>query len=201
MTSEKKRHRPILIEEKLIIDSTTTTTPSNNEQHQHQHIENTIRQWYSHGDGSRPRINESISAKIDRILRKIHSWTDDGTIPPTTTTRKKISIEPIRDPHDYDNLHRRSDEQCPCSKRRSNSCRRTYRRNERNDLQINPPHRPYSMIFIDRDIPNERLSSKVFSSSSSSSSSSDDILSLEENISCSFLLRTRKKSSSNNSSQ
>ena len=160
MSGEKKRYRwnrnPIVIEENLIIDSRTNRTQTGQEQRQ-EHIENTIRRWYPPGDDQRSRINrrldpanEKISEKIDRILRKIHAWTNDTTISDINASKNQP----------------KTDQRCPSTRltqenrsKRNSTFLDSFRRscssstqNDRDQIDLHPlpVHRPFSMIFIDR---------------------------------------------------
>lgn len=84
MSSEKRRrrrqHGPILIEENIIIDSKSTTITTHREEQKR--TANTRRQWYPIEENS----NETLSERIERVLRKINGWTNDNSVTSTTTT-------------------------------------------------------------------------------------------------------------------
>jgi hypothetical protein len=147
MSGEKKRHRCrhglILIEENLITNSTSTTTTIRTEEQKH--TENTHRKWYNDKDLQLTSLlpNETISDKIDRVLKKINAWTNDDN---------QESL------FNYDNIHQRqenSNSTKPTSTSLINSFRRRCSSTTRADnpsmikTQQISTHRPYSMAFID----------------------------------------------------
>ena len=188
MSGEKKRYRwrpsPILIEENITIDSTTTTTTSTGREEK-KHIENKRCQWYPHGNDEHvyrqrpgsstiPTVHQSISEKVDRILRKIQAWTDETPVPTTVPRDQKNdrSYPASLNRTIYDNLLPSQSEvyEGPSSsKLRSNSYLESFRRRccsssrqaDRNSIQLQamPVHRPYSMTFIDRSLPTAAMTS------------------------------------------
>lgn len=83
MNSEKRRrrqrkHGPIVIEENVIIDSKSTTITTHTEEQKH--IANTRRQWYP----NEAHANETLSERIERVLRKINGWTNETSLTSTT---------------------------------------------------------------------------------------------------------------------
>lgn len=161
MSVDKKRYRwnrnPILIEENLIIDSQTTRTQCGHEEQQ-QHIENTVRQWYTNDENQVQQTrrldpsNEKISEKIDRILRRIQAWTNDPNFNDSTnqirtsatSTKNETNVQtnttsyvPRRSSRFLDSFRRR------CSSMANNEQNRV-------DLRDISVARPYSMILADR---------------------------------------------------
>ncbi|CAF1409216.1 unnamed protein product [Rotaria magnacalcarata] len=189
MSGEKKRYRwrrgPILIEENLVINSTSTTVTTRSEDEKC--TATTRRKWYKKNDDAvddddddddnnnnnniqRPRRfpSETITEKIDRILRKINAWTNETSIPTRTDTstnnanRTKMSfVKPTKSPCNYDNVPRtatNSNITMPCP----NSSYTSYRQRCSSSTYENPPMirtqrisnpRPFSMTFINEPFP------------------------------------------------
>ena len=177
MSGEKKRYRwrhgPLLIEENLIINSkssssTTTTTRRIQEE---KHTANTRRQWYKNeekddeekeeeeNEDIQLTSNETISEKIDRVLKKINAWTNETST--TTTTNQKnsdiideeTSLKKIVKPFsNYPNIRQRSYEVQPNYDLIENSFRRRCSSSTYDDLPMIKTHRPYSMTFIDQPL-------------------------------------------------
>ncbi|CAF1528169.1 unnamed protein product [Rotaria sp. Silwood1] len=184
MSGEKKRyrwrHRPILIEESLTINSTSTTITTKNQEEKH--TENIQCKWYNknknndddddNNNNNNENIqlktslpNETISEKIDRILKKINAWTNDTSIQTKPNTTNNISIQqkiPFNktiptttlsssssSSSKYDNIHRKLK---PTSTTLLNTVRQRCSSSTYEDSPIikleklsNP--RPYSMTF------------------------------------------------------
>jgi hypothetical protein len=191
MSGEKKRRRwrrdPVLIEENITIDSTTTTTRTE----ERKHIESTVCKWYNNDEDDNvntkeiPPIllipNETVSEKIDRVLRRINAWTNE-TSSTTSNTNNNIQREPLQDASfnktdlsGYDNIRQRQSNESHFSKPTYNSLLNSIRRRccsstygDPNVIQTQqiPAHRPYSMTFIDEPLPMTtkscRLSNREF---------------------------------------
>jgi hypothetical protein len=176
MSGEKKRHRwrrgPLLIEENLTIESklrkTSTTTEEQN------HTENTIRKWYPNDeddDRNENEIpvrilspNETISEKIERVLRRINAWTNETSSTPTNNTNS-IQRDSLQDTSfnktnvsTYDNIRQRQRYKSRFTKPPSSSLFDSFRQQccsstpvDRNmdQNQQRSTQRPYSMVFID----------------------------------------------------
>ncbi|CAF3578642.1 unnamed protein product [Rotaria socialis] len=189
MNSEKKRYRwrrgPILIEENLVINSTSTTVTTRSEEEKC--TATTRRKWYKKNDDAlvhdddddddgdddnnnnnnniqRSRIfpSETITEKIDRILKKINAWTNETPIPTRTDTstnnanRTKMSFpKPTKSPCNYDNVPRTATNS-NITMPSSNSSYTSYRQRCSSSTYENPPMiraqrisnpRPFSMAF------------------------------------------------------
>ncbi|CAF3928980.1 unnamed protein product [Rotaria sp. Silwood2] len=168
MSGEKKRYRwrrrPLLVEESLTINSTSTTITSRNQEEKH--TENIQCKWYNNNDDDIQlktlSSNETISEKIDRILKKINAWTNDTSIPTknnTTdnTTQQKMSLNKTTNlsssSSSYDNTQRKTNDIKPISTSLFNSVRQrcsssTYEDPPMIKLQKLSNPRPYSMAFV-----------------------------------------------------
>lgn len=186
MSGEKKRHRwkqnPILIEENIIIDSKLTTITTKIEEKEEKHIENTRYQWCHQNttdNDNNEKIstkknissNETITEKIERVLRKINAWTNETSSSSTATNHNNTTIqrESLQDisfnktnlSTDYDNIcqgQKKSESHLPKSvlnSFRQRCCSSTYN-NTDIDMVKNEPissHRPHSMIYVDDPLP------------------------------------------------
>jgi hypothetical protein len=170
MSGEKKRHRwrqsPILIEENIVIDSKSTTVTTKIEEQKH--TETTKRHWYNNED-ERLQPNATISEKIERVLRKINSWTNETSSTATNHNNNNIQREPLQDTSfnkanlsGYDNIFQGRQNESRFTKPTSNSllnsirqrcCSSTYNNPNMVKNQQTSSHRPYSMIFIDDPLP------------------------------------------------
>jgi hypothetical protein len=169
MSGEKKRYRwhcgPLLIEENLIINSksSTSTTTTTRRIHEEKHTENTRHQWYN-DDQDIPLIpNETISEKIDRVLKKINAWTNEtSTIINSNNNEQeeeeKKTFKKITKPlsSNYEYIRQRSYDFKPIS----NSYRRRCSSSTYADPSMIKTHRPYSMTFIDQ--PSSYTNSRKF---------------------------------------
>jgi len=182
MSGEKKRYRwqrrPLLIEENLIINSksssTTTTTIRRQEE---KHTKNTRRKWYSNDDEDDEDIplttltpNQTISEKIDRVLRKINAWTNEPSTINNDNNSNIISEKIIKPLSNYDNIQRKQYDS-NSSKPTYNSLLNSYRRRCSSSTYGDPSmiksqqistHRPYSMIFIDKPLSMTKSYNKSF---------------------------------------
>ena len=128
MSREKRRRRrqhvPILIEENIIIDSKSTTITTHREEQKH--IANTRRQWYPNEDNA----NETLSERIERVLRKINGWTNESSLTSTTTTtthpQQTISLNKTNSSA-YDNIPQGQSHETHLPKSTSNSFFHTLR--------------------------------------------------------------------------
>jgi hypothetical protein len=168
MSGEKKRYRwrrsPLLIEENLIINtkssSSTTTTTTRTEEDKRS--ENTRRQWYNNDEDDEeiPLIpNETISEKIDRVLRKINAWTNETSTINNNNhpiQEERSSNRLIKPLSNYENIHSRP---YPF-KSTENSFRRRCSSSTYTDPSMIKTYRPYSMTFIDEPLSNNNP--KVF---------------------------------------
>lgn len=179
MSGEKQRHRwrrsPILIEEKLTIDSKSTTTSRRTDEEKH--IENTIRKWYSRNEESDERnqqeissrilpANESLAGKIERVLRRINAWTNEISSSSTATTSNHLQREPLQDISfnktnlsTYEKIRLRQTYQShqPTNSFRQRCCSSTYTEPDRIQSQQISTHRPFSMVFINEPFPSTCL--------------------------------------------
>jgi len=173
MSGEKKRYRwhrgPLLIEENFIINSKSSSTTTTIKTEEEKHTENTRRKWYNNDDEDddedediQPTIltpNETISEKIDRVLRKINAWTNETSIiDNTNNNQEQTSLNKLIKPlSKYDHITRKqynSNVTKPTYNSSLNSFRRrcsssTYGDPSMIKTQQIPTHRPYSMTFID----------------------------------------------------
>jgi len=181
MSGEKKRYRwrrgPILIEENLIINSTSSTTTTKTQEEKH--TENIRRKWYKNNEDdddediqlSTLLPNETISEKIDRVIRKIDAWTNETSTTTdnnhnNTTIKQGTSFTKTTKPSfNYESTRRRpydSNITKPTYNSIINSFRRrcsssTYSDTSMTKVKQIPTHRPYSMTFIDEPSPMTRL--------------------------------------------
>jgi hypothetical protein len=170
MSGEKKRYRwhcgPLLIEENLIINSkssSSTTTTTTKRIQEEKHTENTRRQWYNDEDDEDIQLapNETISEKIDRVLKKINAWTNEtSTITNTNTNNNSNIIEEERTLKkitkplsNYEYIRQRSYDSKPTYNSLLNSFRRRCSSSTYADPSMIKTHRPYSMTFIDHPSP------------------------------------------------
>lgn len=183
MSGEKKHQRwrpsPILIEEKIKIDSKSITTSTRTEEEKH--TENTIRKWYNDDDdddeSNQSEVqstilspNRTISERIERVLRKINAWTNETISTPNNSSDNNTPKVSIQDKSfnkskssEYDNVYQKQGHRSRSEKEPSNISSSTFRQrcsssthaepNMIKNQQI-PFHRPYSMTFT-----NEPLSS------------------------------------------
>ncbi len=175
MSGEKRRrhrwkHGPVLIEENIVIDSKSTTVTTRTEEQKH--IENTRLHWYENDDEKEetnlnniPLPNETISDKIERVLRKINVWTNETSLPATNHHNNNIPLESLQDISinktnlsPYDNLWQGQQNQTSPPKSTSNSffnsfrprcCVSTYA----NPIMVKNQSRPYSMACVDESVP------------------------------------------------
>ncbi|CAF4098358.1 unnamed protein product [Rotaria sp. Silwood2] len=189
MSGEKKRHRwkysPVLIEENITIDSKSITTTTRTEEEKH--TENTIRKWYNNNDGdsddddddgiNQNQPQQTISEKIERVLRKINAWTNEKTAASTDTNDNNIQREPLQDTSfnktslsTYDYI--RQEQECkPRSKKpTSNTLFNSLRQRCSSSTFVDPNtiktqhvsvHRPHSMIFTDEPISSMTTTSSI----------------------------------------
>jgi hypothetical protein len=184
MSGKKKRHRwrqsPILIEENITIDSKSTTITTRTDEQKH--TENTIRRWYHNDEDEKTNQNEiqpivllpneTISEKIERILRKINAWTNESSSPSSTTTNHNnshIPREPLQDTSfnktnlsTYDNIRQGQQNESRFTKPTYNSSFNSFRQRCCSSTYTDPTmvknqqistHRPYSMICTDKPLP------------------------------------------------
>ena len=191
MSCEKKRYRwrrragggPLLIEENLIINSkstsssTSTTTTTRRIQEEKHTASNARHRWYDEDkndddDDDDDEIsftpNETISEKIDRVLKKINAWTNETSTTAATNNnnsdiyQEQISSKKIDRPlSSYGNVRQRSYEYHPSYHPMENSIRRRCSSSTYGDPSLIKPqtvttHRPYSMTFIDQPSTNNR---------------------------------------------
>lgn len=171
MSGEKKRYRwhrsPLLIEENFIINSksSSTTTTTTIRTQEEKHTENTRCKWYDDDDDeddiefTRLTPNETISEKIDRVLRKINAWTNEtSTINNPNNQDETIFNKTTKPLSNYDNIYRKqynsNVSKPPTYNSLLNSLRRrcsssTYGDPSMIKTQQISTHRPYSMTFID----------------------------------------------------
>jgi len=174
MSGEKKRYRwqrgPLLIEENFIINSKSSSTTTTIRTEEEKHTENTRRKWYNNDDDedddddediqlTKLTPNETISEKIDRVLRKINAWTNEtSTIDNSNNNQEQTSSNKLIKPlSKYDHITRRqynSNFTKPTYDSSLNSFRRrcsssTYSDTSMTKVKQIPTHRPYSMTFID----------------------------------------------------
>ncbi|CAF1050628.1 unnamed protein product [Adineta ricciae] len=202
MSGEKKRSRwrralPFREESRRINSKSSTTTTKTQEE---KHTENIQRKWYKKpndnadqtndvavddddDDDNDERIrlslllpNETISEKIDRVIRKIDAWTNETSTTRTRTTtrttnnnttiKQQTSFNQTNPPvFNYDKIYRRqypSSQPKPAYTSLINSFRRrcsssTYSDQSMNKIHQISSHRPYSMIFIDEPLPMTNL--------------------------------------------
>ena len=133
MSSEKRRrrrkHGPIVIEENVIIDSKSTTITTHTEEQKH--IANTRRQWYP----NEAHANETLSERIERVLRKINGWTNETSLTSTTnhnnTHSQQDSLQNISlnktNSSAYDNIPQGQSDETHLPKSTSNSFFHTLR--------------------------------------------------------------------------
>jgi hypothetical protein len=177
MSGEKKRHRwrrgPILIEENLTIDSKLTKTTTSTEEEKH--TENTIRKWYNNDEDDDNRNeneiplrilspNETISERIERVLRRINAWTNETSSTPTNDTNNNIQRDSLHDTSfnktdisNYDNIRQRQQYKSRFTKPPTCSLFNSFRQrccsSTSVEPNINQTHRPYSMVFTDQPLP------------------------------------------------
>jgi hypothetical protein len=179
MSGEKQRHRwrqdPILIEENIIIDSKSTTITTTTEEQKH--TKNTKRHWYNNDDEDEknqpiiltPPLNETISEKIERVLRKINGWTNETSSTATNHNNNNIQREPLQDTSfnktnlsAYDNIYHGQQNESHFSKPISNSvlnsfrprcCSSTYTDSNMVKNQQISTNRPFSMVCVDDPLP------------------------------------------------
>jgi hypothetical protein len=185
MSGEKQRHRwrrdPILIEENIIIDSKLTTITTRTEEQTH--TKNTKRQWYNNDEDEKnqpiilsptpppppPPLNETISEKIERVLRKINGWTNETSSTATNHNNNNIQREPLQDTSfnktnssAYDNICQGHQNESRFSKPISNSVFNSFRQRCCSSTYTDPnmvknqkisTNRPYSMICVDDPLP------------------------------------------------
>jgi hypothetical protein len=174
MSGEKKRYRwrrsPLLIEEDLIINSkssSTTTTTTTIRRQEEKHTENTRCKWYNNVEDDDDDIqfsiltpNETISEKIDRVLKKINAWTNETTSTINNNNnnnninQEEITYKKITKPSsNYDNIYRKQ-----YNSNFTNPLLNSFRRRCSSSTYGDPSmiktqqistHRPYSMTFID----------------------------------------------------
>jgi hypothetical protein len=178
MSGEKRRrhqwkHGPVLIEENIIIDSKSTTITTRTEEEKH--IENTRCHWYENDDdddndkaknfNDMSSPNETISDRIERVLRKINVWTNETSSTATNHDNNNIQPESLQDISInktnlslYDNIRQGQQNQTCRPKSTSNSffnsfrprcCVSTYA----NPMMVKNQSRPYSMVCVDESIP------------------------------------------------
>ena len=171
MSGNKKRHRwrrggPVLVEENITIDSSTRTTSLEEKNH----IENTTRKWYRpDDDGITPSpsstsvsANESLSEKIDRVLRRINAWTNETSSATSNNNNNSSQRRPLQETSlnktnlsGYDNIPRGQSSDKSKSSSFLHSVRQRCCSSARaapNLFQMRPTgttHRPYSMTFVD----------------------------------------------------
>jgi hypothetical protein len=185
MSGEKKRYRwrrgPILFEENICINSTTTNIDGHDTHNQH--TEKTRQHWRANKNDNKqddihrsnplfsPLFNETMSEKIDRILRKLHSWTDDVPIDDVCKKNHGTSSHTTSSQINYDNLRFDHNEDVSANKARSNSFLNSFRQHCYPSMQTNEsnirlhntrPIRPYSMTFVDRALPCSTVSSSNY---------------------------------------
>lgn len=181
MSGEKKRHRwrqsPILIEENITIDSKLTTITTTIEERKH--TENTRYQLYNidpDDDDDEEKLpskiiptNETITERIERVLRRINAWTNETSSTATNHNNNNIQREPLQDTSfnktnlsAYDNICQGQKNESRFSKPTSKSVLNTFRQRccsstyTDSDMIKNEPissHRPFSMISIDDPLP------------------------------------------------
>jgi hypothetical protein len=179
MSGEKKRHpwrySPPLIKENLIINSTSSTTTTTTRTHEEKHTKHTQSKWYNDDDDDNDDDiqlttllpTETISEKIDRVLKKINAWTNESTTT-TNNSNNNNSIQQettfnkiIKPLSNYDNIPRQQHESYftkPTYTSLFNSFRRRCSSSTYNNPSMIKPqqistHRPYSMTFIDEPSP------------------------------------------------
>ena len=177
MSGNKRRHRwrhgPVLVEENITIDSSTRTTSTEEKNH----IENTTRKWYGPDDdgittspsSASVSANESLSEKIDRVLRRINAWTNETSSTTSNNNNNSNARQhrPVQEtslnksnPSGYDNIPQgQSSESRTSDKPKSSSFLHSVRqrccssaRPAPNLFQMRPTgttHRPYSMTFVE----------------------------------------------------
>jgi hypothetical protein len=175
MSGEKKRYRwhrgPLLIEENFIINSKSLSTTTTIKTEEEKHTENTRRKWYNNDEDDDDddediqrttlRPNETISEKIDRVLRKINAWTNEtSTIDNNSNNNNQeqtFSNKLIKPLSKYDHITRRQ-YNSNFTKPNYNSSLNSFRRRCSSSTYGDPSmiktqqistHRPYSMTFID----------------------------------------------------
>ncbi|UJR14892.1 hypothetical protein I4U23_001876 [Adineta vaga] len=193
MSGEKKRSRwrralPLREEKRQINSKSSTTTTKTQEE---KHSENIRRKWYKKSKDNNDDIDnndddddidedirlsillphETISEKIDRVIRKIDAWTNETSTTRTRTTttnhnnttiKQETSFNQTAKPlFNYDQIHRRQyppTHSKPAYTSIINTFRRrcsssTYSDQSMNKIQKISTHRPYSMTFIDEPLP------------------------------------------------
>ena len=172
MSGEKRRHRwrrgPVLVEENLTIDSKSITTTTRIEEEKH--TENIRRKWYDNDENELQPTSllptETISEKIERILRKINAWTNDASPTSTNNDKPPESLQDISfnktDLSTYDEIRQRQQYKSRFTKPTSSSLLNSLRQRCCSSAQADsaripnhqiPVHRPYSMAFIDEPLP------------------------------------------------
>ncbi|CAF1137959.1 unnamed protein product [Rotaria sordida] len=179
MSGEKKRYRwrrrPVLVEESLIINSTLTTITTRDKEEKH--TENIQRKWYNNNNNNDDEDiqlktlspNETISEKIDRILKKINAWTNDSSIPTrnnnnnnnnnntNNSTQQKMPFNKTKNSSssssNHENIQRRTNNKKANSTASSDTFRQrcsssTYEDSPMIKLEKLTNPRPYSMTFI-----------------------------------------------------
>lgn len=172
MSGEKRRRRwkrgPILIEENTVINSKSTTITTRTEEQKH--IENTRCHWYENDEDEKTNFNdislpnETISDRIERVLRKINVWTNETSLTATNHHNNNIQPESLQDVSinktnlsPYDNIRQGQQNQTRLPKSTSNSffnsfrprcCTSTYA----NPIMVKNQSRPYSMVCVDESV-------------------------------------------------
>lgn len=190
MSGEKKRSRwrralPLREESRRINSKSSSTTTKTQEE---KHTEKIQRKWYKKPNNNTDQTNdddddndenirlllpnETISEKIDRVIRKIDAWTNETSTTRTRTTtrttnnnttiKQQTSFNQTNPPlFNYDRIYRRqypSSQPKPAYTSLINSFRRrcsssTYSDQSMNKIHQISSHRPYSMTFIDEPLP------------------------------------------------
>ena len=153
MSGDKKRYRwyhsSVLTQENLLVDSRSTTTIETSEDKHAESIRRVALPPY-----------ETISEKIDRILRKINAWSDETTTKPKSNDNNNTLQQTAtfnKATSNYYSIHERQHESNwirPISTYSFNSLRQrclssTYLNSSMTKIQQIPTNRPYSMAFID----------------------------------------------------
>ena len=160
MSSEKRRrrrhHGPIFIEENIIIDSKSTTITTHREEQKH--TANTRRQWYPNENNT----NETLSERIERVLRKINGWNNESSVTSTTYppnpihSQQTISVNKTNSSA-YDNIPQGQSHESHLPKSTSNSFFHTLRQqccssNYREPTMVKNQSQPISLTSVDERV-------------------------------------------------
>jgi len=179
MSGEKKRHRwrpgPIFVEENITVDSKLRKTTQTSTTEEEKHTENKIRKWYNNNidedDDNRTSSeiplrtlspNETISERIERVLRRINAWTNETSSTPTNNIQRESLHDTSFNKTNlsaYDNIRQRQRYKSRFIKPPTNSLFNSFRQrccsstSAEPNVNQNQQHRPHSMVFIDESFP------------------------------------------------